>query len=261
MPKDEDNQDDTGGLFKVHVSHKTDVAADRADFRVTITGSSLVAGTQALQKAREVAQLVQALTENGVPEADIFLEDVTANIAGGTLLKSSQATYRLRVHCAKLEMLADILGILTSQKNAALQSLQWGYPDAEAAQDEGLRLCIARANKKAALIAEGLGVKLLGIRSFTERVTQPRKPAARAAPAGHDARLLRRAPPSDLGGTGPGRVPHQDSGSAGGRGVPGLRVRGVDFYAAHCECSRCSVRHLAEPPDLRNSERSRGCGV
>ena len=173
MPKDEDNPDETGGLFKVHVSHKADVAADRADFRVTITGSSLVAGTQALQKAREVALLVQALTENGVPESDIFLEDVTANIASGTLLKSSQATYRLRVRCAKLEMLADILGLITSQKNAVLQSLQWGYPDDQAAQDEGLRLCIARANQKAALIAEGLGVRLLGIRSLSERINSP----------------------------------------------------------------------------------------
>ena len=165
--------EETGGQFRVQASHTAEVAADRADFRVTITGSSLVAGTQALQKAREVAQLVQALTEQGVPESDIFLEDVTANVSGGTLLKSSQATYRLRIHCAKLEMLPDILGLITSLKNANLQSLQWGYPDDEAMQDEWLRLCLARANKKAALIAEGLGVKLLGVRSFSDRLVSP----------------------------------------------------------------------------------------
>lgn len=165
-----ETKDDT---FRVQATHRAEVAADKADLRVTITGSSLVTGAQALQKAREVAQLVKALTEFGVPEADIFLEDVTAHVAGGSLLKSSQATYRLRVHCAKLEMLADILGILTSQKNADLQSLQWGYPDDEAAQDEWLRLCIARANQKAALIAETLGVKLLGVHAFSERVANP----------------------------------------------------------------------------------------
>ncbi|MBV9849021.1 MAG: SIMPL domain-containing protein [Armatimonadetes bacterium] len=165
-----------GGTFRVQATHRIQIPADRADFRVTVTGASLVAGTEALKKAREVAQMVQGLTALDVPESDIHLEDVTANVASGALLKSSQATYRLRIHCAKLDKLADILGVITSQKNAELQSLQWGYPDDEAAQDEWLRLCIARANKKAALIAEGLGVKLLGVRSFSERLLNPEAP-------------------------------------------------------------------------------------
>ena len=167
---------ENGGSFRVQATHRVQVPADRADFRVTIMGSSLVAGTEALKKAREVAQMVQGLTALGVPESDIHLEDVTANVASGALLKSSQATYRLRVHCTKLGMLADILGVITSQKNGDLQSLQWGYPDDEAAQDEWLRLCIARANKKAALIAAGLGVRLLGVRSFSERLVNPESP-------------------------------------------------------------------------------------
>jgi uncharacterized protein YggE len=164
---------EAGGTFRVSVTHTAEVAADKADLRVTVAGSSLVTGTQALEKAREVALLVQALAAVGVPQSDIHLENVTAGTSTGTLLKSSQATYRLRVRCTDLSRLADVLGAVTAQKNVEMGALQWDYPDDEAMREEWLRLCITRANRKAALIAECLGVRLLGVRSFTERIAGP----------------------------------------------------------------------------------------
>ena len=66
--------------------------------------------------------------------ADIYLQGVTADTATGMLGKSSLARYKLRLHCADFSRLADMLGIVTAQKNARLNGIEWGYPD-----DDGLR--------------------------------------------------------------------------------------------------------------------------
>jgi uncharacterized protein YggE len=158
-------------LITVDVSRSEEIAADHADLFVTIEGASLVTGGQALQKAREVAQLVAALGEAGISQDDIHLQGVSAQASSGALLKTSQATYRLRIHCARLERLADALGAVTSQKNTSLSRVVWGYPDEETLKDEWLADCARRAHARAGRVAAGLGVRLTGVHTFTERTS------------------------------------------------------------------------------------------
>ena len=87
--------------------------------------------------------------------------------------KTSSATYRLKVHCARLELLADLLGAITAQKNTTLQSIAWGYPDDHAVRGQWLDDCIRRANEKARRVAAGLGVELMGVHSFEETYADP----------------------------------------------------------------------------------------
>lgn len=154
--------------IKVTETRRYEVPADRADLHVTIEGTSLVTGDQALHKAREVAQLVHALTEYGLPADAVFLQGVYADKFTGVLGKASQARYRLRVRCADLTTLGDLLGIVTAQKSATLNSIEWGYPYGDTQRDEWLVECVARANAKAARIAEALGVRVLGVHAFSE---------------------------------------------------------------------------------------------
>ena len=170
--------------IKVSETRRYEIPADRADLHVTIEGTSLVTGQEALQKAREVAQLVQALTEYGLPAENVFLQGVYADKYTGTLARTSHARYRLRVHCADLKTLGDLLGIVTGQKNVALNSIEWGYPHGEAQKDEWLLECVARANEKAAKIAGALGVRVLGVYSFSEQNDDGGRPHRTAAPEG-----------------------------------------------------------------------------
>lgn len=159
---------DSADVLSVVVSHTEDIAADRVDLFVTVRGLSVVTGGAALTKAREVAQLVSELKAVGVAESDIHLQGVSAETTTGTLLKSSTASYRLKIRCADLEKLADILGVVTSQKNAALSSLGWLYPDDDARRAVWLDDCLRRANARAARIAAGLGVQIVGVHRFSE---------------------------------------------------------------------------------------------
>lgn len=160
----------------VSESRRHEIPADRADLHVTVKGTSLFTGGEALTKAREVAQLVHDLTEFGLPSEYIYLQGVHAEKYTGTLSRISHARYRLRIHCTDLQTLADLLGIITSQKNATLNSIEWGYPDDNGLQDQWLQACIARANAKAALIAAGLAVRLLGVHAFSEKYLDSEKP-------------------------------------------------------------------------------------
>jgi len=173
MPNEKPN------TVKVSEARRHEIPADRADLHVTVEGASLFTGGEALKKAREVAQLVRELTDFGLAAGDIYLQGVFADTATGLLGKTSLARYKLRLHCADLTQLADLLGIVTGQKNARLNVIEWGYPD-DGLKDQWLGECIARANAKAALIAHGLAVRLLGVHTFSEKYLDGEKPSRTA---------------------------------------------------------------------------------
>lgn len=167
-----DSKPDT---IKISASHKKEIFADRADLFVNVRGSSLVSGDQAMKKAREVSQLVDALTNFGISPDAIHLQGVHIESSSGALLRSSSATYRLKIQCDKLDQFAELLDIIASQKNAALERIQWKYPE-ETAREQALETALGKAKEKAEKIAGSLGVKLLGVYDFIENLYDEEMP-------------------------------------------------------------------------------------
>ena len=161
----------------IHItaSHREEINATHADLFVTVRGSSVVSGNEAMKKAKEVSALVDELTGAGVAAEDIHLQGVHVETSSGVLLKSSSATYRLRVRCGKLEKLPGLLDIVASQKNAALERIDWKYAD-ESARERGLRSAMEAAQSKAEKVAASLGVKLLGVYQFSENTFDEEMP-------------------------------------------------------------------------------------
>jgi uncharacterized protein YggE len=171
--------------IKVSASHKEEIFADRADLFVSVKGSSLVSGNEAMKKAKEVSQLVEALTNNGLSPEAIQLQGVRIEGSSGALLKSSSATYHLKIKSDKLDRLAELLDIIASQKNASLERIHWKYPE-EAAREKALETALGKAKTKAEKVANSLGVKLLGVHDFIENTFDEERPyppyAMQAAP-------------------------------------------------------------------------------
>jgi uncharacterized protein YggE len=161
--------------IKVSALQREEISANRADLSVTVKGSSLVSGDQAMKKAREVSQLVEALTSFGLRPEAIHLQGVHIESSSGMLMKSSSATYRLKVECEKLDQLADVLDIIASQKNTTLEKIEWKYPE-ELAQERGLEAALAKAKTKAGKVAASLGVKLLGVYDLIENTFDEERP-------------------------------------------------------------------------------------
>jgi len=171
--------------IKISASHKEEIFADRADLFINVKGSSLVSGDQAMKKAKEVSQLVEALTSFGLSPEAVHLQGVHIEMASGALVKSSSAIYRLKVECERLDQLAELLDIISAQKNATLERIQWKYPE-EAAREQTMEIALGKAKVKAEKIAGALNVKLLGVYDFIENVYDEEMPfpqfAAQAAP-------------------------------------------------------------------------------
>jgi uncharacterized protein YggE len=172
--------------IKVSASHKEEIRASHADLYVTVKGSSLVSGDAAMKKAKEVNQLVEALTSLGVDQEAIQLQGVHIETSSGALLKSSSATYRLKVQCEKLDGLTEILDAVSSQKNATLERIAWQYNEDES-KEKALMSAIEKAKAKADNVAKAMGVKLLGVydlieNHFDEEMPYPQFAAMQAAP-------------------------------------------------------------------------------
>lgn len=162
--------------LQVVVTQKVEIEADRADLFINVKGSSWVNGRAALTQAREVSKLVADLKAIGVSEADIELRNVRAEVTSGILSKSSTAHYSLRVRCRALDRLDEILGTATAQKNVELQSIQWGYPQAEEEELARLEECLRKAGARAQRMAAALGVKLVGVHSVVETLHDSENP-------------------------------------------------------------------------------------
>lgn len=165
-------------LVKIAQCAKAEVLADYADLNVTIRGSSLFTGDAALEKAKEVAALVRDLDAVGVARADVTLQSVSAEVSTGLLGRSSSAAYRLRVRCRGLDALPDVLGAVTAQKTASLGEIVWGYGDTADVRARLVDECVERAKARAARVAAGLGVRLLGVHAYAEEVTDSEGPVA-----------------------------------------------------------------------------------
>ncbi len=162
--------------IKITASHREEISATYADLFVTVKGSSVVSGGEAMKKAREVSQLVDELVRFGIPAENIHLQGVHVETSSGALLKSSSASYRLRVRCDALGQIADLLDIITSQKNAALERIDWKYFDEEA-RARVMDAAITKAKNKADKVAESFGVKLLGVYDFIDNTFDEEAPA------------------------------------------------------------------------------------
>lgn len=161
--------------IKVSAFHREEIFASHANLYVTVKGSSVVSGNEAMKKAKEVSQLVEALTRFGLSADSIHLQGVRIETATGALLKSSSAMYHLKIKSEKLEQLAELLDIVAEQKNATLERIEWKYPE-EDARERGLESAIAKGKERAEKVAAALGVKLLGVYDFMENAFDEERP-------------------------------------------------------------------------------------
>lgn len=155
--------------IKVSASHKEEVFATHADLHVTVKGSSLISGNEAMKKAKEVNQLLEALKQVGVKEEAVTLQGVHVSTSTGAVLKSSTASYRLKIRCEDLAKFTEILDVISSQKNAALAQTEWKY-DEDAAREALLLMTLEKAKSKATKVAQAMGVKLLGVYDLNENI-------------------------------------------------------------------------------------------
>jgi uncharacterized protein YggE len=161
--------------IKVSASHREEIYANHANLFVTVKGSSVISGNEAMKKAKEVNQLVEALTSFGLSPDAVHLQGVRLETASGALLKSSSAIYHLKIRCEKLDQLPALLDIIASQKNTSLERIEWKYPE-ESAREHGLEAAISQAKVKANKVAAALGVRLLGVYDFIENAYDEERP-------------------------------------------------------------------------------------
>lgn len=161
--------------IKVSAFHREEIFASHAYLYVTVKGSSVFSGDEAMKKAREVSQLVEALARAGLGPEAIQLQGVRLETSSGAVLKSSSAVYHLKVKIEEVGQIAELLDIVAEQKNTTLERIEWKYPE-ETAREQGLEAAIVKAKAKAEKVAASLGVGLLGVYDFTENTFDEERP-------------------------------------------------------------------------------------
>lgn len=154
--------------ISVDVSERRVVAATRAVAHLKLAGASFVRGGEPHRKAKEIGELTSALRSLGIAEDAIRVTDVAAHVESGLLTKSSSATYRLTVE-VPMEALPALIGAIGGQRNLELERLRFDYGDDPAGRDAWAASLAGKALAKANLLADALGVPVLGVAALEER--------------------------------------------------------------------------------------------
>lgn len=147
---------------------EAELDADSADLNISVEGSAAFSGAEAFTKAKEVQALVSALRTVGIEERQIKLRSVNLDSQSFSLIKSSSASYRLKIAHVSMDALAKVLGAIATQKSCTLNHLNWNYSTAEAVKQRLRSEALTKAIELAQQDAEILGVQILGIYSLDE---------------------------------------------------------------------------------------------
>lgn len=154
---------DTPDLVVVDESHFEDVVATSATLHLQIKGTSYFNTDVAFKRAKELSNLVDSLKAIGVAEEDFKLSRIRAEVAAGIFTKFSSVNYHVEVKVRDFSKMPEVLTAIASGKNAIIDFLEWEYPDDQATKDEWLRKALNKATARGNLIAESLGVKVVGV--------------------------------------------------------------------------------------------------
>lgn len=140
-----------------------EVRASAAELSVQVHGERLFGGEAALEKAREVRALVEALVACGLDAEDVSLTGLRAHVSTGLFTKSSSAYYTLRVRVDDLARLTDVFDAVTRAEQATLLGIRWVHEPSDAVVGGWLGRCARRARAAADHLAEALGARIEGV--------------------------------------------------------------------------------------------------
>jgi len=152
----------------VRILRKAELDADSADLTVTVEGSTVISGKEAISKAKELRTLVEALREQGISENQIKLRRVEVNSHSFAVIRTSSARYVISVKNVSIEQLTSVLGGIAAQKGANLVNLSWNYSRLNEVRSRLRREALEEALVQARLDAEFLKVDILGVRGVVE---------------------------------------------------------------------------------------------
>lgn len=191
-------------LIIVDESHFEDVDAIAAKLHLHIKGTSFFNTNVAFKRAKELSALVDSLKSTGITEEDFKLLDIQAEVSAGIFSKFSSVNYSVEIKCRDLEKLPDALTAIAGGKNASLDYIEWEYPNEQPSKDDWLKEALSKATKRANIIAESLGIKVVGVHECTSRYwneeqqsQSPLSQRLKAMSASYDNSLsgtMRRAP-------------------------------------------------------------------
>jgi uncharacterized protein YggE len=160
------------GILRVTARESTQVPALSAKLHLRIEGETFVMGNAVTQRSREVRELVTALKTFGISDADVSVEGVQAKLNQGLLSKGTKVTFKLIVLGRDISAIGDLLGAVANARHAELERIEWVFDDEEIALELSSK-AMAKAHRKASVMAAAIQYAVIGIRSASDSLELP----------------------------------------------------------------------------------------
>jgi uncharacterized protein YggE len=150
-----------------------DVTPKYAVLEIVIEGESTVFGNEAFNKSKEVSHLISELDKIGYSKENIILDSISIQTGTGKILKSSSARFNLLLNEISMDLIPQMLGLVSSQKNIEITEMNYEFGSLETERKQLLKDGCIKAKEQAQDICNSLGVSLLGVYSMSQKWSNP----------------------------------------------------------------------------------------
>ena len=162
------------GVLRVTITDTTLERAQRGRFHLSVHSMSSPWQTAVKQRSASVQHLVTCLAGIGLTDDHLAVESVRLASAPGALRGSDSIDFRVTV-TVDADQVTGVLAVVADQPHVEVLSLEWLYDDYEASLPV-LTEAVAKARRKAEVLAEAAGAYLIGITRLTDRWSIPDRP-------------------------------------------------------------------------------------
>jgi len=159
--------------ISVEEKGQLDVAPKFAIMKIVIKGESYVLGDEAFKKSKEIVSFVSDLKSIDYSSENITLESVSIKTTTGKILKSSFASFTLKLDQINLELIPKILNIISNQKNIEIKNLEYDFGDLSKIKTDLYKNVCGEAKRQASEICSTFSVPLLGVYSMNAKWKHP----------------------------------------------------------------------------------------
>ncbi len=159
------------GLLRVTSSATEELEATSVRLYLKLEGETIAIGNAALEKAKELRELVKQLQAAGIPTIGLTVQNVRVSSHQGLLLKNQRAEFTLKFALLP-EYLAATLGVISQQKHIQMTQLEWIFEDHEASVRLSAQ-AMQKAKRKAEAIAQAAETRVTGVHHASDTQTMP----------------------------------------------------------------------------------------
>ena len=160
------------GILKVTERAKAEINAIKAKLHLGITGENVLFGNAAIEKAKEIKELVEKISKIPDFKFTISVKSVRVISQTGWFSKSSKGVYSIVIDCDGIDKIGEVIWQISETANMMISELEWVFDD-DGAKMELIKIAVKKCIDKGNAMVDVSGHQISHINAASDSYDVP----------------------------------------------------------------------------------------